>query len=380
MRHTALYAVAATCLLAACGSVPPQEASDSRTPSPTASTAPTKAPAVIPKLPPAIGHNWCEPSGSLAATHLFSATGVKLLPDTASLPNAAEMQSFYRLQLDNSKMVARRPDQPSTEVMLPDDVMMIGASRPAFDDQVLAELLATDGPVLVMGNTMTDKNFIAIAAATLGADGSFELLGDCGRRLDKLIKQAAAEMGVPADASFLAKAGSTETPEGQRVYDLVIGESRIEAPVWQDQAPDQRSLFLSDIPLEFRSQFSLVGLYVQVDSGVPEGVIEMSTSQGQLNGFATSGQIDGPLGAMISPEVDVVDVYFKPSSDGGRTLVASVPARQFDPYLGSQMTVSTDGKAVSAAVAPLAPGELEKRLGMTREQVEAYRKQLLETP
>ncbi len=374
MRHVALCAVVSMCSLASCGSAPQQSSSVDRT------TPPTSLTATIPKLKPAIGENWCIPEESLAATHLFTATSVRLLAEPALVPNADELQSFYRMQLENSQMVAQRPDQPPTPIELPDDVMVIGAVVSGFDDQVLAELLAADGPVLVMGNVMTDKNVIARAAATLADDGTFTLLGDCGRRLDKSIKQAAAEMGVPADASFLAKTGSTNTPEGERVYNVIHGDAETDTPAWEDRAPDQRSLFLSDIPLEFRSQFSLVGLFVSVEAGVPEGVIDMSTTQGQLNGFATNGQIDGPLGAMISPQIETVDVYFTAASKGERTLVASVPAKNFDPVLGSQITVGGDGTSVTATVEPLAPGDIEKRLGMSREQLEAYRKQLLETP
>lgn len=359
------------CLSASCGTATTKSPSE-----PVSSEAPDES-STNPTLAPQINdpnHASCLPLTDVRRfNNIVEMKDVAVEPDVTRIEGSED--EFVVLRLDSPALKASRPSQVGDDGADSFERAYAGASTPMFDDQILRELLQVEKPVLLTSSGLYSLS-VVIFAGEVADDGAIHLLGGCGSRLSTSIEQVAAEVGVVADAAFYLAVGTLGTPEYRRLVELY--EPTIN-PVqkFDDTDPAQRSLHLQDIPIERRVNYRLVALKVVEDEGVPSATVSLRTLGGLPDGFFTGGGVTLPLPIMIPRDSKVVELYF--DIGAGPVLAATIPAGMFDEHLGSVIYVRRAGDGLSLVVQPMEPGQLEKELSMSREEIEVLRESLLTT-
>lgn len=180
---------------------------------------------------------------------------------------------------------------------------------------------------------------------------------------------------VRADAEFLARA--RRSPE--IMTDLQVAVSGVNAEsAWLGEEPARRSLRVGDIqeiPASQIADFIISGLAISAPDLEP-GLLELRTDQGVITIVEVPGTF-GIVPVARHPSSDKVEVVMTPPPGApGRPdrLLGTFDATVLDGVLGAEVRVSAEG-GVEART--LAPAELEERTGMTRDELESIRKEIL---
>jgi hypothetical protein len=250
---------------------------------------------------------------------------------------------------------------------------------PFIDNSVIDELTRSDNPTLFVHFAIVGGGQVRprlTAAASAAPDGSITLLGKCGQEWQSKIEAGAKSMGRQNDLRFLAAVSTWESAEALAVFNASSGLSAEEA--WERTPPAQRSLDVRDVPRDRLNDYYLTGAFVETQPGLRDGLISLRTDQGVIATFAPA-EMNGVIPMLIPRNVRSGSFYFVAEGSSAAAegeLIGTVELVAFDETLGALISIAPTPLTVS--VAPLVPGELEKRMGVSREDIEAIRRSMLE--
>lgn len=278
---------------------------------------------------------------------------------------------------------SRKPRQGTPEG---DDVdvsmtsILVGPTfRPGSEEEAVGELLADPNAVVVVNvaevGTRQVRPILTVAGH-LEADGRIVLFGRCGRAMQAALDASAKQFGTNASAEWLTRVADPESAEAVAAFNIFAGLGVDNAvATFQNTPPPQRDLTLAYVPKEVRRDYELVPYVIDVSAELVGG-IGLATAAGHSSIIDTAQGVETMNVLLMGPDVATVDVvYFDPQMKS--ITLATLDARLFDPTLGAVVSVSgtSEGK-LTAAVTTMSAGELEKRMGMSRVDIEAYRQQL----
>jgi hypothetical protein len=206
--------------------------------------------------------------------------------------------------------------------------------------------------------------------------GSIALVGDCGREWQPALEDAAKSLGRSVDISFLVELSDPSSPAAVALSAAHDSATRAQTPP-QEVPQSLRSLRIADVPVAARAEYRLIALDVKFSDPAYKGVIFVWSEGGISLAVAASGE--GVVPILIPRNVGVLNVTSSVDAilDKGDFLIGNATPDQFDSVLGSRLSLVA-GERTSADVRPLGAGELEKLTGMTRAELEAYGRVLLE--
>jgi hypothetical protein len=239
-----------------------------------------------------------------------------------------------------------------------------------------------DRVLALIGNGLSPEAGPAVVAIATTTP-AIAILGECGQVWNAAIASVAGTDDATAIAELLMMARATRGSEPMNATMLAIDDAQAGVPsgglAWATQDPSVRSLSPFDIPPSDRSRF----LYSVVEFGFgpmePGGEpwkVRMSTSEGLAFNVVISGA-GGPVevGVPKGSGAGVLEIV-NPSGE----VVSSIDrgTKWIDPELGARIEVSAgqSGEPQVISYSPLADGDLEKLLGMTRSEIDQLRAEI----
>ncbi len=335
----------------------------------------------LPTFPPD-SDEVCEPLSLLGPTSaVASATAVELAPDR--FVSRAD-NVYVVLKVEGAKVLSRHEGRYGTpagdDVDLSLTTVLVGPfANAGAEAEAVEELLDDPAPVLVVSYAEIATRQVRprlLGAGHLGADGRIELLGPCGRRVQPSLDRAAEAFGTIANADWITRVADRESDEAVATQADFLGLGPADATkAFLDTPPADRDLTLTFVPKELRRGYLLVAFVLNMEASV-RGGIGFATSAGRSSIVDTSQDAAAVNVMLLAPDVGTVEVvFFDPNLQ--RTSLGVFDAGLFDPSQGTVVTVTqAEDGSLSASVVVMADGELEERIGMTRDQLEAYREQL----
>lgn len=292
--------------------------------------------------------------------------------------------SFLVLRVKpGSTLARRRLPQGTPEGDDVDETMtsiLVGPTfRPGTEEEALAQLIADPDAVVIVNLAEVATQQVRprlVAAGHLDDDGRIELFGPCGRAMQPALDESAKQFDTNASAEWITRVADAESDEAVAALNIFAGLGQDDAvATFLDTPPADRDLTITYVPREVRRDYELAPYVLDVRAEAVGG-IGIATSAGHSSIIDTAQGPETMNVLLVAPEVATVDIiYFDPSMKS--TVLATVDAGLFDPTLGAIVTIgtSTDGQ-LTAEVTTMPAGDLEKRMGMTRDEIEAYRQQL----
>lgn len=262
------------------------------------------------------------------------------------------------------------------EVRAPRDGEVLPFSLPGweapdgeFDDRVIA----------FIGNGLDpDAGPAVIALARTSPE--FAIVGECGEEWNAAITSVAGADDPTEIAELLMTArGTPGLDQGMNATMLAIDDAQAGVPsdgLWLTQDPSVRSLSPFDIPPSERSRF--VFSFVDIVFGPMElsdgpWSVRMATPEGLAFNVVISGA-GGPLAAGV-PNGFGAGVLEIVNPSGEVVSAIETGTEWIDPELGARLEIaagpSDEPEVISYS--PLAAGELEQLLGMSRSEIDQVR-------
>lgn len=216
------------------------------------------------------------------------------------------------------------------------------------------------------------------ALAIVDADGLVRLVGRCAEYWQPAIERGAAQLQRRHDIAFFGDLADWSSDAAAAVVAAFVDTD----PNWHDLEAAERSLRLGDVPPEALPDFKLIGLSVTVSESFPQGFVSIASQYGNSLTFSTRN-VTGVL-PMLVPRADaeLVVSFSEAPPDPSMAIEAlgSWSSGSFDEADGNSLELSVVNGQPAADVAALADGELEVLMGISSDDIELLREQLLSTP
>lgn len=263
-----------------------------------------------------------------------------------------------------------------------DELVFLREVPDLVDESAFQELSSVTGRVVLFVNVADVGNGevrpIALVAGTLTDSNVVKLAGRCASRWQSAIEGGAASLGRVADPEFLAAAADLSTVEAVAIS--AAGPGRQDpTQIWLSTPEAQRSLDVGDVPATERANFFLTALVPSLRGDVATPLfVRLSCARGIIVTYEVRGT-SGPLPVMIPNEELAITVAVSSTQDFGEPVFAeTIATTNFSASYGNRLNLTIDKLgAISVELSVLDSGELERLTGMTREELEALRADLL---
>lgn len=359
---------------------------------PPSSASPTTSAAQAPSVPTQDDENderldarvACSPSLQLIrTTHVVRAKSVAMAEPYRTVDGAVisaiSVDGLVVDRVESSIAAAPSQDDPELTRILATPVL------PLADDAALEELESAESEsLLFLQVAHIDRDQIGtvlVAGVVDSGEGGAAVIGpECAAAWTRAADEAAQSLGRTADLDFYAELVETEGTVSRAVFAALDRSLEPATPPasWWDLPPAQRSLSPGEIPIEAIPDFELVGVSIEIDPAVPDGVLWILSDSGVVSAFATKN-VSGVLPMFLPRGDGTVALAYSahPDSKSPRTEIAVLDRSAFDAEESSRLVVGFDGVQLSAEVSPLMDGELETITGLSSSALDELRQSYL---